>query len=169
MPPWVQACFNKTYSGKSGAAKKFRNEKNSDNNVKHFVVSLIKYGLQIMFCWLWHHAIDRVVNTPDRILTNAHLSYTKILALHIINRVVNYGNKFPFRSLQKFIRWIKPIPDCDIAYFVYVKLELIRKILIRLQKTWNDVVPISFHKLRERVFRSFSCFFTFIWWPFVTF
>jgi len=46
-------------------------------------VRLIKYILEGMLCWSGQHTIDRLVSTLGKILSSAHPSYTKILALHI--------------------------------------------------------------------------------------
>ena len=68
-----------------------------------------------------------------------------------------------FCTLEKFITWIKFIPNCDIACLVFVKLQLLGKMLTLLQQTWNSVLRLSSHKLRERVFHSLSsCSFPFV-------
>ena len=122
----------------------------------NFAVSLIKYGLEDEHCWSWQETIDKLVTTLGKIFFSAHLSYTKILIPHIITYIIEIQRTFC--TLEKFITWINFIANCDIACLVYVILKLVGKILTLLQQSWNSVVPLSSHKLHDRVFHSLSSF-----------
>jgi len=60
IPPVATGLFQHNPIPVKAAQRKYL-EMKRNNNVKHFVVSLTKYGLQGTFCWFWHHAIDQVV------------------------------------------------------------------------------------------------------------
>jgi len=106
-----------------------------------------------------------LIDILGKILSNAHLSYTKILTL-LITYITEIRRTFC--TLEMFIRWIKFITNCDKACLVYVKLKLIGKMLTLLQKTWNSVVHLSSHKLHDRVSFTFIMLFPFFWCAFVT-
>ena len=82
---------------------------------------------------------------------------------------MHYGNTKHVLCIRKVYYTKKCIPNCDIGWAAYVKLKLIGKILTLLQQTWNRVVPLSSHKLHDRVFHSLSSRpFPFSWCTFVT-
>ena len=126
----------------------------------NFAVNLINYGLEDLLCWCWKSNIDRRLSTLGKI----HPSAT-ILCKDFITLLFTYITEIrrTFYALEKFITWMKFIPNCDVACLVYGKLKLIGKIIPLLQQTWNSVVPSSSHKMLERVFHlCSSCSFPFL-------